>query len=463
MAKNNKNDKNITELLDEAGLNSVYRNYIKRIDKGLLGGNKAGDILSRETFSQAEKAFLDPQISTCFLLLAFSLMKKKLVFKSITEGKKREINKSKDIADMLNFSLKKLKDGGVRQLQFDLMTSKFFGFSLIEKVYDILNQEQSSKYQDYYYYRACKAKRPGLWDFVYDDNDNIIGYRSLLNKTKVWSTRKFLRLTHLPLFNNPNGTADFERVWRFWDAKVEFIIFLLTLGSRLQKGRQTILQNTGTNGNQSPDSIEGLLEDLTNNLSVYIPPGFEVNFSNFDVGAIQYFLAVLRWLDSQIAIAMIGSSLSVNESQGAGTNAQSTVHNENKYTFQEYMEGIMCDCFDEDYAADLIKLNYDLSQYPEEMWPHAELELPDNEKPLDKVSLDKILKDMGVLDTDTETDLNYLREKYNLPDKPELFAKVEEILNNAINGEPKNLTQDNPVSDNPENQKDINNIAELYI
>ena len=463
-----KKEKTTTDYLEEAGLNSVYRNFIKKIDKGLLGGNKPGDILAREKFSEAEKAFLDPQVSTCFLLLVFSLMKKKVIWEPIVEGKRAEIKKSKEIADYLNFSLKKLKDGGVRQLQFDLMTAKFFGFSLVEKVYDILLPEQSSKYKDYYYYKNCKAKRPGLWDFVYDEFENVIGYRSLMNISKTWSISKFLRMSYLPTFNNPNGNGDFDRVWRFWDAKREFIIFLLTLGARLAKGRQTILKGK-SNGQYNEEEINQLLDDLANNLAVYIPEGYEVDFTNFDVGALQHFLSVLRWLDSQIAIAMIGSSLSVNESQGAGTNAQSTVHNENKFTFEDYSEGIMCDALDEDYARDLITLNFDTSKYPEEIWPSCKLVQDKNHTDMDKVTLFEKLKSMGVIDTDTEIDLNYLREEFNLPENDELFAKLEDLVNQVNNeDDDQDLAETGEQNLKPEKpgkvkEKDVSNLGSLYI
>ena len=446
-----------TQLLEEAGLNSVYRNYIKRIDKGLLGANKQGDILSREGYSRAEKAFLDPQVSTCFLLLTFSIMKKDVVFEPIQEGKKRDINKSKELANFLNFSIKKLQDGGVRQLQFDLMTAKFFGWSLIEKVYDILSPEQSNKYQGYYYYKFMKAKRTGLWDFVYDDKDNVIGYRSLLQKEKVWSKKKFIRLSNLALFNNPNGTADFDKIWKFQDAKDEFIIFILTLGSRLQKGRQTILK--GTNGGAyDKTEITQILKDLVENLSVYIPTGYEIDFSNFDVGALQHFLTVLRWLDSQIAIAMIGSSLAVNESQGAGTNAQSTVHMQNTFTFEEYLQGIICDALEESYMTDLIEWNFDTTQYPQEIWPTVKLILPDGTTDIEKIAIYEKLKSMQVIDTDTEIDLNYLREEFNLPDNPELFTKIEETQ--LENSNPDNLNIDNN-KDNEVNQQ-VDTISSFY-
>lgn len=458
-----KDDKSIDSILEEAGLNSVYRYHVKGMDKGLVGGNKP----TINNYSDAEKCFQDPQVSTCFLIVAFALMKKKLVCEPsselLEEGKKRDILKSKKIASFINFSLKKLKDGGVRQLQFDLITSKFFGFSLLEKVYDVLNSNQSSKYANHYYYKAIKSKRPGLWDFVYDDKDNVIGYRSLINRLKVWKKNKFLHMAYLPLFNNPNGSGDYNKVWKFWDAKLEFIIFLLDLASRLAKGKRDILKGTSSYQYRQ-EEVEDVLQKLTDNLAVYLPPGLELDFSVFDFGALQYFLSVLRWLDSQIAIAMLGSSLSVNESsQGTGTYAQSQTHMENSISFMDYMEGIICDTLTEQYMSDLIKLNFDTSQYPEEIWPEFKMVFEKSETPLEMAALYEKLKNMGVLDMDTETDITFLREKFNLPDNPELFDIVEGIIKKSMDKtspddpaeEEDDITSEESLQDDPQNMADF--------
>ena len=443
------------KLFEEIGLNSQYRQHFKRMDIGL---KEIDSILTRETMSEAEKCFLDPQVSTCFLLLAFSLMKKKLKFEAIDEGLKRDINKSKKTADFMNFSLKKLGEGGEKQLIFDLFTMKFFGWSLVEKVYSLLDNSQSKKWNGYFYYKYCQAKRIGLWDFVYNEAGRVVGYKSLIDKSQVFPKEKFMSISYLPLFGNKNGLPDFNRVWKYWDAKCEFIIFLLDLGARLSKGRQSALKNTGTQGNITDAEKESILEDLSENLNIYVPAGFELTFHNFDTGALQYFLAVLKWLDSQIAIAMLGSSLSVNESQGAGTNAQSQVHNENKYTFESYAEALICDEFEESFMKDLLKLNFNNEEYPEEIYPKCVLEYDKEETDNEKADLMKKLKDIGILDTDTETDLNYLREKFNLPENKELFDSIDTILNK---------TKDNKeieTNDLEENNNDLDNTntAKMY-
>lgn len=459
--------KELNKLLEQTGMSSVYRIYQKRADRGTASKQEISQALRRETLVTAEKCFLDPQVFTCFILPVFSIMKKKVSFVAIDEGKKKGINKSKEMASFLNFSLDTIEEGGVRQLIFDMLTAKFFGWSLVERVYDVFRAEQTSKYKDFYYYKYLIGLPIGLWDFVKDDKGNIVGYKRIdtyQDSQKTWSQNKFIRLTYLPLFGNKNGTSDFEKVFETYDAKIEFVLFILELGARLSKGRQTILK--GTQGTKyDADEIDEALESLANNLVSYIPPGYEVNFSNFDVNALQYFLAVLRWLDSQIAIAMLGSSLSVNESQQTGTFAQSKVHQENTFLFEEYLMSLITDAMDKQYAKSLLKLNYDPLNYPEELYPKAKLILEESENPLDLISVFEKLKGMGAIDLDTEIDLNFIREKFDLPENPELFDKAIQIMDNFNKSTKKNSTdntQTNTDNIDASNLDTVNNLAEFY-
>lgn len=444
----------VDDLYKEIGLNSIYQSHYKGMDQGL--GDKPDEVLTRERFTEAERCFNDPVVSACFLILAFSLMKKKITFKSIEEGLKRDINKSKKMADFLDFSLEKLEEGGTKQLIFDMFTAKFFSWSLVEKVYNVLNSSQSKKWAGYFYYQYLPAKRIGLWDFHRNEAGRVIGYISLIDRRQIYSKNKFLRISYLPLFGNPNGKGDFAKVWKFWDAKCNLIMFMVDLAGRLSKGRQAVLKNNGTAGTIDNDEKNNLLQALSENLNIYLPTGFDLEFSNFDTGALQYFLQVLRWLDSQIAIAMLGSSLALLESQGAGTNAQSTVHVENKYTYEEYVEGLITDELDSSYRNDLLKLNFNNEEYSEELYPKACLVDDTEESKLDQVSLYKSLKEMGVIDTDTQIDLNYLRENFNLPDNPELFDMVEKVSNQLQELQDPNL--------DPNINEDLNNanVAAMY-
>jgi len=437
------------KLLEEVGLNSHYSFYYKRIDKGLNGTQKQADIYDRVGYTESEASLKDPVVSTCFYLSILPILQKDIVFKPIVEGKKSEIKKSKEIADFLNHSIKKIKKGGQKQLLFDIMLMKHLGTCFIEKVYEVL---LSGKYSNYYYYPRFKAKRNGLWDFVYDNVDNVIGYKSLIEPDFVWNLNKFISGSWLPTFNNPNGNGDFEKIWKYYDAKKEYIIFMLEKGARIAKDNQKIL--IGSQGS-TPSTAEHrtILAQLTKNLSCYIPAGYDLKVFDSDPKGLQIFIEVIRELDSQIARAYLGSSTLVNESTtGAGNYNTAQNNKDNAGLFQDYAEGLIKDIIEEQYMMDLILLNFDSSSYPEEVYPTVDLV---HNKEFDAVyesTKDKALKDLGIIDMDTEIDLNYFREKYNLPENEELFVDLE-IKKEEANNQDTTDNQDNNASSSASDSK----------
>ena len=425
----------------EVDLNSYYRDFINRADYGRINGNHRDPILSQEGYSNAELAFLDPQVSACFLITVFQVMNKTLKFysdKNLT--KRRDIKKSQEIADFLNFTLKKVK-GAITKLNYDLLTAKFFGASFLELVYDICPY---GKYKGYYYYPRIKAKRTGLWDFSYDEFGNVNGYRSLINK-QVFPENKFMSMSWLSLWNNPNGTPDYAKIRKFSKPKSEFIVFLLSLGARQSKGKQSILKGDEDLSTGNNETHQEVLNKLNDYLSVYLPKNYEVEFNKFDTSLLKDFLDVLRWLDSQIAIAMLSNSLTTNENQKTGSYAMAKAQIETgTFTFTDYACTSIIDIFEEQYAKPLIKLNFDPEIYPEELYPVAHLEAPQHIDYKAQAELDEILQRLGLLDLDTEIDLQNRRNLYNLPDNPEIFEKnvkdpdMSDIINKIIDIENKN-------------------------
>ena len=419
-------DKN-NQIPSEFDLNSFYRYLMEGADAGRSLGNIRDPIYSKYGgFSEAERAFLDPQVSACHLLKVFAVLNKEIIFKPACNlTKKRDIKKSKDIADFLNFAVKKIKPSDI-QMRFDMLTSMFFGYSFTELVYDVI-KGTSKKYNNYYYYSRAKAKRPGLWAFHFDNYGNIDGYQSLLDKSFIADIRQIMAMSWLPLWNNPHGTGDYLKIRRFEKAKREFIIFLLTLGARQAKGKQNIVQGDSDLSDEAGSQHEELLDQLNNYLSVYCDKKYDLKFEKFDTQALEDFLKVLRWLDTQISIAMLSNSMTTNQNEKSGSHAMAAAQIEHgTYSFESYACQIMANALDDQFAKNLIYLNYDLNEYPEELHPYAELIDPEHINLEAQAQLDELLSRLGILDLNTKADLIDRRLKYNLPDNPELFNDEEE-------------------------------------
>lgn len=403
-----KYNENKEDLLSKIGLNSIHRVLYKKLDGGLLGGSKQSDALSRHGYALAEKYFNDSQIYACFMLSIMPVMLTELKFKPISEGDQSNIEKSIEISDFLNYSLRKLKNGGSKQMLFDLLTCKYYGWSLLEKIYTI---EFGGAYDGFYCYESVNSKRQGLWDFEYDGTGAVIGFRSLLKKGVIFDLNRFMYMSYMPTHSNPNGNGDYSRIFKFVDSKQEFIINTLELSSRLAKGRQMFLQQSD-NQAYSEEIIKNILEQIVQNVAVFIPNGYEIQFNSLDTSALQHFQSLLRYFDAQIAIGILGTSLGVNESQGSGTYAQAKIHQENSTIFQDYIKSILIDCIDEQYAYDLIKLNFDLTKYPVEIHPKAVLSDDLSLNLQEKIEKYESLFKMKIIN---ENDIDFLRNEFELP------------------------------------------------
>lgn len=178
-----------------------------------------------------------------------------------------------------------------------------------------------------------------------------------------------------------------------------------------------------------------------------MPPGYDLQVFDSDPNGLKIFIEVIRELDSQIARAYLGSSTLVNESTtGAGNYNTAQNNKDNAGLFQDYAEGLIKDIIEEQYMMDLILLNFDSSSYPEEVYPTVDLVHNKEFDAIYEATKDKALKDLGIIDMDTEIDLNYFREKYNLPENDELFVDLE-IKKEEANNQDTTDNQDGSASD----------------
>lgn len=439
------------DIKQEAKSEQLYTQRYKKIDRGLNPSHQQGAVYDHEGYLQAELSLKDPVVSTCFFLSIFPILKKNLVAKPLTDGlTPAQIEISQKKADFINYTFKKIADGGVKGLLLKLLYAKHFNFSLVEKCFDIF---KAGPYAGYAYFKKFKHKKNGLWDFVYDANDNVIGYRCLLDTDSTpYPVDKFIRVSWLETFNNPNGNGDFEKIWKFFDQKRDYFLFLVMLGARQAKGKRDILQKTdGGAGNKS--AHERMLQDLEENLQVFLPNGYTVKTDSFDTKVLQDFIAVIKELDSQIARAYLGSSLLVNESQtGTGNYAQSKNHKENSVLFQDYAEGVVIDALEEQYMNQLLRLNFDDDELTD---PTLELQEITSLNLAEEIKKDSELIRLGILDINTEADLMYLRQKYNCPENKDLFELLE--IKNEVAKE-NNTDASNQEDNTDQNQAD----AELY-
>lgn len=445
------------DLLIDLGYNSYYRNFLLSADAGALGGNKRGQVFNTFGFTQAETFFRDPQVKACFNAFAYPILSKKPKFIPASDDPKSE-----ELANFFNWTITKVK-GSIIQLMYDILTAKYYGNSKIEKRF-ILNS--TGKYKNLYSYKSFHKKRTGLWDFVYDEETDteVVGIKSLVDLEKrTFPLNKFICSSGLTLDDNPNGQADYENTAKFVSSKNEILIFMLALGAKQSNSKLPVLK---TKAGADKQEIKNLLNKIKKGLGIALPAGFELELYDYKTDNIQWFIEVLKWLDSQIALSILGNSTSINESSGSGTYAQSKIHAQ--YGTDPVINlwcNLLTEIFEEQYMKPLIDLNFDPNIYTEEFYPTCTL-IEISKK--DKKKLTEWLKEAqesGLMDFTTKTDFEYGRQELELPSNDEALQKVSDNqINSNLDDKDKEIIDlINKLADYGTTKEDVINELELML
>lgn len=424
-------------LFQNVGFNSYYKTILEPADPGLLGGNIRGLLFNHFGYSQAETYFRDPQVTAAFNAFALPILAKTPIFLPSSDDQK-----ALDMAAFFNWALCKFK-GSPIQLMYDMLTSKYFANSKIEKRFALMKE---GVYKNKYYYTSFHKKRSGLWAFVYDEETqtDIIGIQSLVDPNKqIFNLEKFIVTYGLMLDDNPNGQGDYEKIAKFVTAKNEILILLLALAAKQSNAVLPILK-TKTGTQNALGLIKALFKKIKEGLGIALPPNFEIELHDFKTDNTQWFVDILKWLDSQIALAIIGNSLSINESQGAGTHAQSKVHAETgTKAINKLWESLIKQIFIEQFMKPLIYINFDPLVYTEEFYPKFEL-IETVSEATRKEILDwlKVAQDIELMDFNSQTDFNYARDILKLPHNDDLLeSKASNQVNSSIDAEDQKIIQ----------------------
>lgn len=458
MATETKDSKRFDEsFLIDLGYNSYYRNLLLTADAGLLGGNKRGQVFNAFGFTQAETFFRDAQVKASFNAFSYPILSRKPVFNPASDDPK-----AVELTDFMNWSITKVR-GSIIQLMYDILTADYYGNAKIEKRFTL---NTTGKYKNMYCYKSFHKKRTGLWDFVYDQetDSEVVGIKSLVDLEKrTFPLEKFIYSSGLTIDDNPNGQGTYESIAKLVTAKNEILIFMLSLASKQSNSKLPVL--TIKNGADEAE-VKRILNKIKKGLGIALPSGYELELHDYKTDNTQWFLDILKWLDSQIALAILGNSTSINESQGAGTNAQSKTHKE---TGTDPKINIWChlitEIFEEQYMKTLIEMNYDTNIYTEEFYPTCSL-VEVSKK--DKKSITEWLKDAqesGFMDFTTKTDFDYARKELDLPENDEALQKVsDEKINSNLDDQDKKIIElATKLADFGTTKEDVINELELML
>lgn len=325
-----------------------YSTYIEEsLDFGIYGYSTRSELLNLKGFAEAQRCKKDPQIKANLDMLVFSVTGKNYVINAFDESRK-----SKQVTEFTEYVLDNI-DGSIEDLLYELSLGIFYGYSLLEKVYQNCDV---GKWNGKRVYKSFKGKWVGVYGFLLDDFDNILAVQNLINSTNL-PKEKFVIYSWKKEFSNPYGSPTFDSVWRFWFAKSEIIKHML-VGASKASG---LVVGTLKNGSDSAlvTQAKTVVSNAISNAGIVKPENLSLEFLDVQgKNASDIYIQSLRWLDSQIALAIVGNSLTTNESQGSGSRAQAQVQAGVSTIYSKYLQRTLEETVNEQIIKPLIKFNF---------------------------------------------------------------------------------------------------------
>jgi phage gp29-like protein len=295
------------------------------------------DVVRRRGIGVYEEMLYDAQVASSSDLLKFAILSLKYSVNP-PEGmeKDAEALKAADLGRQMadNFP------GGLPQLNYELMSCTDYGYSITETLWEADGAQWKPS--------GHLALPPALYGFKLDPAGrvnavtqlNAIGNGKQLSEFPL---EHFIVMRWNPRFGGPYGRSQLRKAYEPWWMKQLIRRFRNTTLDRFGAPLVFFKVPKGT-GIQDRNKLKTILENLYAESGAVIDSDYELQLvSGEGSAAASGFQEALMYEDAQIAKAITGVSLNANEAQGAGSYAQSKVHQDNFLYYVEYGAQLLSD------------------------------------------------------------------------------------------------------------------------
>lgn len=285
------------------------------------------DVVRRRGIGIYEEMLYDAQVSSSSDLLKFAILSLKWSINP-PEG----FEKDKQALEAADLSRQMLDNypGGLSQYEYELLSCTDYGYSITENLWEAD--------KDSWRPSGHISLPPALYGFKLDDSGRISAvqqFNGVGNKKGEYPLEHFMVLRWNPRFGGPYGRSQLRKAYEPWWMKQLIRRFRNTTLDRFGAPLVFFKVPKGT-GDQDRQKLKKILENLYAESGAVIDSDYELQLiSGEGSAAASGFQEALMYEDAQIAKAITGVSLNANESMGAGTYAQSKVHQDN---FLYYVE-----------------------------------------------------------------------------------------------------------------------------
>lgn len=274
-------------------------------------------LVTRKGYQVYDQMQTDAQVVACLNVKKFAVLSGGWEVTSISDSLE-----DTRAADFIRFCLEDMT-GSVLDALYKVMDAVAKGFSICEINYKVI---ESGPFAGMVGLDSVKAKDPSALGFEMDEFLNVIAVKRLMASGEAaLRPDKFIVYTYMPRYESPYGQSDLRAAYKHWWSKDAILRFYNTYlekyGTPTAKGSY----RKGTTKQQQEELLR-VLDKIQQETAIVIPEDVTVELLEAQRGGEAGYLNALEYHDRQIAKAILGQTLAIDEGSRTGSYAQAKVH-----------------------------------------------------------------------------------------------------------------------------------------
>ena len=273
---------------------------------------------------------------------------------------------SKQAVRLVEYALEQLR-GNLNRVLWNAMDALAFGYSVQEINYQLCS---SGEFDGCVIWRSIKAKDPRLVQLGVDEYMNIIGLTATDGAGQQVSipVEKFAVYVYNPRFENPAGQSDLQAAYIHWKAKRRLLqswqLSLERYGAPTMKG--TLPRNVS---DSEREEMLRLLQRIHENSAIVVPDDAQVELLEGRSGSGNSYLTAVQFHNKEIAKAIMGQTLTTDESSRVGSLALGKIHFEVLRFYMSWLRREMAEqLVEEQLFRRLVEMNIPDAAVPKLVW-----------------------------------------------------------------------------------------------
>jgi hypothetical protein len=280
-------------------------------------------------FRDFREMLRDPVISSCLELKTYLPLRH-----GVKVTPKDGSEEAKALADVVQWMLDTTFENGIDHVLRSALDAVGVGFS----VQEVFWEKRNYRGQEFWCPVYTVAIDPSLVGFEVDEwwrVKRILVYTKGF-KEKPLPLERAIYWRYKPTYDHPYGHGDLWEAWRAWFIKKNVLRLWLVFAERVAMQTRVVKYPRG----MTPEAVEDLwqkLEQKVAQLTVLVPSDIELEVIEASKSPSEIFESLAHWANIEMARAILGSSLAVDEGQRVGSLAMAKVHLDVAFSFAKTM------------------------------------------------------------------------------------------------------------------------------